>query len=131
MVPHLVGKVGKILTEMGLGGSVWVDIEGIRSHMGYKGSEIPKRDLVCYNILKCLLELGLGKNGKVSSQQLEKYKVSGGRIRVPKSLVGPVPTFLTYSGELYCHICQFSFGRIYLINLFIPRLARFGMPPLV
>ena len=78
---------------MGLGGSVWVDIEGIRSHMGYKGSEIPKSDLVCYNILKYLLELGLGKNGKVSSPKLEKYKVSGGRYRVPKILVGPVGVF--------------------------------------
>ena len=92
---------------MGLGGSVWVDIEGIRSHMGYKGSDIGDRDMICYNILKYFLELGLGKNGKVSSQKLEKYKVSGGRIRVPKSLVGPVPTFLTYSGELYCHIWLF------------------------
>ena len=89
--------------------------------MGYKGSKIPKRDLVCYSILKYLLELGLGKIGKVSSQkQLEKYKVSGGRIRVPKSLVGPVPTFLTYSGELYCHIWHFVFGRIYLITYLIP-----------
>ena len=105
-VPHLVGKVDKILTEIGLYGSIWVDFEGIRSHMGYKGSKIPKRDLVCYNIFKYLLELSLGTIGKVSSQKLEKYKVSGGRIRVPKSLVGPVPTFLTYSSELYSHICQ-------------------------
>ena len=101
---------------MGLGGSVWGDTEGIRSHMGYKGSEIPKRDLVCYNILKYLLELGLGKIGKASSQKLEKYKVSGGRIRVPKSLVGPVPTFLTYSGELYSHICFFLLGGPNLFN---------------
>ena len=106
MVPHLVGKVGKILTEMGLGGSIWVDIEGIRSHMGYKGSGMGDGDLGWDIILKYLLDVGLGFSGKRSSQKLEKYTCSGGRIRVPKSLVGPVPTFLTYSGELYCHIWQ-------------------------
>ena len=42
LVPHLVGKIDKILTEMGLYGSVWVDIEGIRSHGGYKGSDMLK-----------------------------------------------------------------------------------------
>ena len=56
MVPHLAGKIDKILSEMGLYGSVWVDIEGIRSHMGYKGSDIGKRDLVCYIILNLGLD---------------------------------------------------------------------------
>ena len=58
LVPHLVGKIDKILTEMGLYGSIWVDIEGIRSHVGYKGSDIAKRDLVCYIILKYFLDVG-------------------------------------------------------------------------
>ena len=41
---------------MGLYGSVWVHIEGIRSHRGYKGSDIGKRDLVCYIILNLGLD---------------------------------------------------------------------------
>ena len=56
LVPHLVGKIAKILTEMGLYGSVWVDIEGIRSHMGYKGSDIGRRDLVWCIILNLGLD---------------------------------------------------------------------------
>ena len=44
---------------MGLYGSIWVDIEGIRSHVGYKGSDIAKRDLVCYIILDLGLDVGL------------------------------------------------------------------------
>ena len=60
LVSRLVGKIDKILVEMGLGGSVWVDIEGIRSHMGYKGSGIPKMDLVCYIIFNHCLDLGWG-----------------------------------------------------------------------
>ena len=55
---------------MGLGGSVWVDIEGIRSHMGYKGSGIAKRDLVCYNILKYFLDVGLGKGRAKTSKNI-------------------------------------------------------------
>ena len=35
--PQLTIKNDKILTEMGLYGSVWVHIEGIRSHRVYKG----------------------------------------------------------------------------------------------
>ena len=57
---------------MGLGGSVWVDIEGIRSHMGYKGSGIGDRDLGWDIILKYFLDVGLGKFGKRSSQKLKK-----------------------------------------------------------
>ena len=74
MVSRLVGKIDKILVEMGLGGSVWVDIEGIRIHMGYKGSEIPGRDLVCYNILEYLLELGFGKLGKCRAKNSKNIK---------------------------------------------------------
>ena len=51
-------KNDKILSDMGLYGSIWVDIEGIRSHVGYKGSDIAKRDLVCYIILKYFLDVG-------------------------------------------------------------------------
>ena len=59
---------------MGLGGSIWVDIEGIRSHMGHKGFEIPKRDLVCYNILKYLLDVGLGFLGKFRAKNSKNIK---------------------------------------------------------
>ena len=45
LVPHLIRKIDKILIEIGLYGSVWVDIEGIRSHGGYKDSGIAKGDL--------------------------------------------------------------------------------------
>ena len=62
MVPRLTGKIDKILTELGLYGSIWVDIEGIRSHVGYKGSDIAKRDLVCYIILDLGLSVGLDKS---------------------------------------------------------------------
>ena len=53
-------KIDQILIEMDLYGSIWVHIEGIRSHVGYKGSDIAKRDLVCYIILKYLLDVGWG-----------------------------------------------------------------------
>ena len=45
---------------MGPYGSVWVDIERIRSHRGYKGSDIAKRDLVCYIIFDYCLDVGWG-----------------------------------------------------------------------
>ena len=51
-------KIDKILIEMGLYGSIWVDIEGIRSHVGYKGSDIAKRGLGGYIILKYFLDVG-------------------------------------------------------------------------
>ena len=52
---------------MGLYGSIWVDIEGIPSHMGYKVSGIAERGLVCYSILKYLLDVGWEKaRGKES-----------------------------------------------------------------
>ncbi len=60
LVPHLVGKIDKILSEMGLYGSIWVDIEGIRSHVGYKGSDIAGRDLGGCIILKYFLDVGWG-----------------------------------------------------------------------
>ena len=78
MVPHLVGKIGKILTEMGLCGSVWVDIEGIRRHMGYKGSGIAKRDLVCYNILKYFLDVGLANGRAKNSEHIHAPEVAYG-----------------------------------------------------
>ena len=54
MVPHLIRKIDKILIEIGLYGSIWVDIEGIRSHGGYKGSGIAKMDLGCIIFGYCL-----------------------------------------------------------------------------
>ena len=54
-------QIDKILIEMGPYGSIWVHIEGIRSHVGYKGSDIAKRDLVCYIILKYFLDVGWEK----------------------------------------------------------------------
>ena len=78
LVPHLVGKVGKILTEMGLGGSVWVDIEGIRSHMGHKGFEIPKMDLVCHIISKYFWTVGLDKCRAKNSKNIKSLEVAYG-----------------------------------------------------
>ena len=60
MVPHLIRKIDKILIEIGLYGSVWVDIEGIRSHGGYRGSGIAESDLVCYIIFNYCLDRGRG-----------------------------------------------------------------------
>ena len=56
-----VNKIDKILVEMGQYGSIWVDTEGIRSHVGYKGSGIAKRDLVCHIISKYFWTVGLDK----------------------------------------------------------------------
>ena len=78
LVSRLVGKIDKILVEMGLGGSVWVDIEGIRSHMGYKGSGIPKRDLVCYNISKYFWTVGLDKCRAKNSKNIKSLEVAYG-----------------------------------------------------
>ena len=68
MVPRLTGKIDKILIEMGLYGSVWVDIEGIRSHVGCRGSDMARRGLGGCIILKYFLDVGweniLGKKSK-------------------------------------------------------------------
>ena len=73
--PPLGWKVGKILTEMGLCGSVWVDIEGIRSHMGYKGSGMGDEDLVWYMILKYLLDVGWEKGRGTKSKNTHAPEV--------------------------------------------------------
>ena len=78
MVPHLVGKIDKILTEMGLYGSVWVDIEGIRSHVGYKGSDIAKRELVCYIIFDFGLNVGWGNCREKKSKNMHEPEVGAG-----------------------------------------------------
>ena len=101
---------------MGQYGSIWVDTEGIRSHVGYKVSGIAKRDLVCHIISKYFWTVGLDK---CPEKKLEKYTFSGGQGRVYKILVRPAPTFLAYSGGLGSHIWQNNW-QIYLINLFIP-----------
>ena len=59
------------------------------------------------------LEKGRGKKNK-------KYTCSGGRLWVPKILVGPVGVFLTYGEGLYSHIWHFPFGQICLIIYLIP-----------
>ena len=92
---------------MGLGGSVWVDIEGIRSHMGYKGSGMADTDLGCHIISKYFWMLVFETLAK---QLLEKYEVTGARTRGPKILVRPAPTFLTYSWALEGLILQFLLG---------------------
>ena len=61
-------------------------------------------DMVCYNILKYSLDVGFGK-GRAKNSKI--YTCSGGRLRVPKILVGPVGVFLTYGDGLYSHICLF------------------------
>ena len=78
MVPHLVGKIDKILTEMGLYGSIWVDIEGIRSHVGYKGSDIAKRELVCYIIFDFGLNVGWGNSREKKSKNMHAPEVGAG-----------------------------------------------------
>ena len=81
MVSRLVGKIDKILVEMGLGGSIWVDIEGIRSHMGYKGSGIAKRDLVCHIISKYFWTVGLDKCRAKNSKNIHSPEVKAGYIK--------------------------------------------------
>ena len=81
LIPRLVGKFDKKLIEMGLGGSVWVDIEGIRSHMGHKGFEIPKRDLVCYNISKYFWTVSLDKCRAKNSKNIKSPEVKAGYIK--------------------------------------------------
>ena len=63
---------------MGLYGSVWVDIEGIRSHMGYKGSGMGNGDLVGYTILKYILDVGLGKGRANKSKKVRSPEVAYG-----------------------------------------------------
>ena len=89
MVSRLVGKIDKILVEMGLGGSIWVDIEGIRSHMGHKGFEIPKRDLVCYNIWKYFWTVGLDKCRAKNSKNIKSPEVKAGYIKSELDLHRP------------------------------------------
>ena len=60
LVPHLIRKIEKRLIGTGLYGSVWVDIEGMRSHGGYKGSGIAKRDLGLCIIFDYCLDVGRG-----------------------------------------------------------------------
>ena len=82
-------QIDKILSEIGLYGSIWVHIEGIRSHVGYKGSDIPKRELVCYIIL-ILVQALVWKH---LIKKVEKYACSRGRLRGIQILVGHVGVF--------------------------------------
>ena len=63
---------------MGLYGSIWVHIEGIRSHVGYKGSDIAKRDLVCYIILKYFLDVGRENIFWKNSKNIHEPEVGAG-----------------------------------------------------
>ena len=81
MVPHLIRKIDKILIEIGLCGSVWVDIERIRSHRGYKGSGIAERDLACYNILKCFLDVGWEKGRGNKLENMGEPEVGTGGLK--------------------------------------------------
>lgn len=66
---------------MGLYGSIWVDTEGIRSHVGYKGSSIAKRDLVCHIISKYFWTVGLGKCPAKNSKNIPSPEVKAGYIK--------------------------------------------------
>ena len=76
-----VRKIDKILIEMGLYGSIWVDTEGIRSHVGYKGSGIAKRDLVCHIISKYFWTVGLDKCPAKNSKNIPSPEVKAGYIK--------------------------------------------------
>ena len=71
-------KIDKILSDMGLYGSIWVDIEGIRSHTGYKGSDIAKRDLGGCIILKYLLDVGWEIFFEKSRKHMHEPEVGAG-----------------------------------------------------
>ena len=78
MVPHLIRKIDKNIIEMGLYGSIWVDIEGIRSHGCYKGSDIPNRDLICYIILDLDLNVCLDNSREKKSKNMHAPEVGAG-----------------------------------------------------
>ena len=71
-------KIDKILIEMGPYGSIWVHIEGIRSHGCSKGSDIPNKDLVCYIILDLDLNFGLDKSRGTKSKNMHAPEVGYG-----------------------------------------------------
>ena len=76
-----VKKIDKILVEMGQYGSIWVDTEGIRSHVGYKGSGIAKRDMVCRIISKYFWTVGLDKCRAKNSKNIKSPEVKAGYIK--------------------------------------------------
>ena len=73
----MVGKIPvRKVPEMGLYGSVWVHIEGIRARMGENVFDMAKRGLGGRIILKSFLRPWsgiIGKNGKYVSPKLDKY----------------------------------------------------------
>ena len=71
-------QIGKILVEMGLYGSPWVHIERIRSHGCYKGSDIPKIDLVCNIRLNMSLDVGRGMFFRKNSKNMHELEVGSG-----------------------------------------------------
>ena len=91
---------------MGPYGSIWSHTLRIRSHIGYKGSGMAKLGLGYQILSKNSLDVGF----KTFSKKTQKYEVTGARTRGPKSLVRPVPTFLTYSRALGGLILHFFLG---------------------
>ena len=74
-------NIDRILVKMGLYGSIWVDIEGIRSHMGYEGSGMGDGDLVWHIMLKYLLMLVwnfFGKGRAKNSKNIHALEVAYG-----------------------------------------------------
>ena len=76
-----VKQIDKILVEMGQYGSIWVDTEGIRSHVGYKGSGIAKRDLAFHIISKYFWTVGLDKCRAKNSKNIKSPEVKAGYIK--------------------------------------------------
>ena len=76
-----VNKIDKILVEMGQYGSIWADTEEIRSHVGYKGSGIAKRDMVCHIISKYFWTVGLDKCRAKNSKNIKSPEAKAGYIK--------------------------------------------------
>ncbi len=78
LVPHPATKTHKNLIEIGPYGSPWVHIERIRSHGCYKGSDIPKIDLVCNIRLNMSLDVGRGMFFRKNSKNMHELEVGSG-----------------------------------------------------
>ena len=87
---------------MGLGGSVWVDIEGIRSHGGYKGSGIGDRDLGWDMTFKYILDVGLGKCQATKSKNIHAPEVAYGYQKSELDLWEYSKPILVSCTPIYC-----------------------------
>ena len=87
----LVGWLGpKILYKMGPYASIWAHTLRIRSHIGYKGSCVPKIGLGHHNISNISWTL---VQNSFFPKNVKKYNFNSSRARGPKILVRPAPTF--------------------------------------